>query len=80
MSTLEQRRDAIIALSAAYCEELMDMVADMGGDPDYLESWAEKMADDIGVAFSDAIDKRDDRATPDSRAAYAADSTRKELA
>jgi len=79
MSTLEQRRDAIIALSAAHCEELMDMVADMGGDPDYLESWAEKMAIDITIAFNDAIDKRDDRRSPESRAAYVADN-KKEIA
>jgi hypothetical protein len=73
MSTLEQRRDAIIALSQEYADELMDMVASYGGDSDYLESWAEKMADDLHVAFNDAIDKRDERRTPESKAAAKAD-------
>jgi len=72
MSTLEQRRDTLIALANEYCDELMGLVATMGGDPDYLESWAEKMADDIHVAFSDAIEQRNDRRTPESRAIYAA--------
>jgi hypothetical protein len=38
------------------------------------------MAIDITIAFNDAIDKRDDRRSPESRAAYAADTIRKELA
>jgi len=73
MSTLEQRRDTLIALVQEYADELMDMVVTMGGDADYLASWPEKMADDLHVAFVDAIDRRDDRNTPESSAAYAAD-------
>lgn len=76
MSTLEQRRDAIIALSQEYADELMDLVATMGGDADYLQSWSEKLAEDLHVAFTDAIDQRDDRNTPESIAAYAADQER----
>lgn len=66
MSTLEQRRDTVISFAEDCCEELMAMVSDMGGDPDYLASWAEKLADDIHVAFSDAIEARDERRTPES--------------
>lgn len=73
MSTLEQRRDTLVALAQEYCDELMDMIAKFGGDPDYLESWPEKLADDIAVAFSGAIDARDERRTPESRAIYAAE-------
>lgn len=73
MSTLEQRRDTLVALAQEYCDELMDMIATMGGDPDYLKSWPEKLADDIAVAFSGAIDARDERRTPESRAIYAAE-------
>ena len=73
MSTLEQRRDTLIALANEYCDELMGLVATMGGDPDYLESWSEKMADDLRVAFADAIDKRDDRRSPESKSASKAD-------
>lgn len=71
MSTLEQRRDTIIALANEYCDELMDLVVTMGGDADYLASWAEKMADDIHVAFSDAIEARNERRTPESQKIYA---------
>lgn len=73
MSTLEQRRDAIAAETARFCKRLMGLVEDAGGDPDYLQSWPEKMADDLAVAFSDAIEARDERRTPESRAAYRAD-------
>lgn len=71
MSTLESRRDSLISLSKRYCDELMVKVADDGGDPDYLEGWAEKLADDIHVAFSDAIEARDERRTPESQKIYA---------
>lgn len=73
MSTLEQRRDTLVALAREYADELMDLTATMGGDPSYLESWPEKLADDLAVAFSDAIEARDERRTPESRAAYRAD-------
>ena len=73
MSTLEQRRDTLVALAKEYADELMDLVATMGGDADYLASWPEKMADDLAVAFSDAIEARDDRRSSESRAAYRAD-------
>ena len=71
MSTLEQRRDTAISFAEEFCEELMAIVSDLGGDPDYLASWAEKLADDIHVAFSDAIEARDDRRAPESQKIYA---------
>lgn len=73
MSTLEQRRDTLVSLANEYVDELMDLVATMGGDPDYLASWAEKMAGDLHVAFSDAIEARDKRNSPTSKAIYHAE-------
>ena len=70
---LEADRDTATRLTEAFLDQLMGLVEAMGGDPDYLESWPEKLADDIAVAFSGAIDARDERRTPESRAIYAAE-------
>lgn len=54
---LEIERFSILIQS--FCDELIKSVHDAGGDPDYLESWPEKMIDDLKASFLDAEERAD---------------------
>lgn len=52
------------ALIQSFCHVLMASVEKAGGDPDYLESWSEKMTDDVKTAFMKADERRSESARP----------------
>lgn len=74
---LEDEHKVVIALTTNLAAEIADLTKTITGETvwghDVLH---EGILDNVGVAFNDAIDKRDDRRSPESRAAYAADAIR----
>lgn len=73
--TLEADEQIVIALAKSLVEELLDL-AETRTDESIFDAIGEPVTEVIAEAFSAARDKRDDRATPDSRAAYAAEMER----
>jgi len=72
VGTLEADEQIVIALAKSLVEELA-CLAEAITDESILACEGEPLTEAIAEAFSGARDKRDDRATPDSRAAYAGD-------
>lgn len=74
---LEAEHNVIKALTRDVVAELMGLTETCSGERVWgFDVQHEGILDNIAVAFNDATDKRDDRNTPESIAAYAADQAR----
>lgn len=78
---LDDQHKVVIALTTSLVAEIVGLTETITGERVWdADRQHEGILDNVGVAFMDAIDSRDDRRSPESRAAYVADSNRKELA
>lgn len=75
VGTLEADEQIVIALAKSLVEELLDL-AEAITDESILACVGEPVTEAIAIAFMDAREKRDDRRSPENRAAYAADMER----
>lgn len=74
---LEAEHDVIKALTRDVVAELMGLTETCSGERVWgFDVQHERLLDDIAVAFMEARDKRDDRRTPEARAAAKADTER----
>jgi hypothetical protein len=74
---LESEHNVIKALTKSIVDELMALVETSCGERVWgFDVQHEGILDNVAVAFNDAIDKRDDRRSPESKAAAEADQRR----
>lgn len=79
VGTLEADEQIVMALAKSLVEELACLTETRTGES-IFDAIGEPVTEAIAIAFMDARDRRDDRATPDSRAASRADTARSEMA
>ena len=71
---LEDEHAVIKDLTKSIIDELMALTETCSGEQVWgFDVQHEGILDNVGVAFNDAIDKRDDRRSPESRKIYAAE-------